>query len=75
MGFPTRVCVWWGRDLTMLYNEGFARIYSKHPQGYGTSGPEAWSELWSMLGSLTEVLLSGTSIYKDDGESPPVNYH
>ncbi|CAK9780214.1 unnamed protein product [Cutaneotrichosporon oleaginosum] len=66
MGFPIRVCIWWGRDLTMLYNEAFAQNFSKHPHGYGASGAEAWAELWSGAGSYTELVLSGTSIYKDD---------
>lgn len=30
------------------------------------SGPKGWAELWSTAGSYTELLLSGTSIYKDD---------
>lgn len=41
-------------------------MMSKHPDLFGMSGSTAWAEIWSALGPLCEVVLGGTSVYKED---------
>jgi hypothetical protein len=33
------------------------------------SGPVAWAEIWNQIGPLSELVLSGTPVFKEDGES------
>lgn len=32
------------------------------------SGPAAWAEIWAQLGPLSELVLSGTPVFKEDGK-------
>ncbi|KAK2468318.1 hypothetical protein H9L39_19964 [Fusarium oxysporum f. sp. albedinis] len=61
---PHPANIFWGNDMTMLYNEAYAVRFAgnKHPSmlGIGASGP--WSEVWDLLGSaLSEVVRTGIS--------------
>lgn len=61
--FPT--CVWWGKELVLLYNDGYAAIAgSKHPDIFGKAGPVAWGELWEMIGPVSARVLQGESIFR-----------
>jgi len=31
------------------------------------SGPIAWAEIWNQIGPLSETVLSGTPVFKEDG--------
>jgi hypothetical protein len=33
------------------------------------SGPIAWAEIWNQVGPLSETVLSGTPVFKEDGRS------
>jgi hypothetical protein len=68
----------------LIYNAPYAEVIPKHPDIFGTSGPKAWSgksawvamgsrsdslaEVWNSLGPLSELVLSGTPVYKEDGK-------
>jgi hypothetical protein len=41
----------------------------KHPHIFGMSGPIAWAEIWNQVGPLSETVLSGTPVFKEDGRS------
>lgn len=43
MQYPHQCCLWWGPELTLIYNAPYAEVIHKHPDIFGTSGPKAWS--------------------------------
>jgi len=67
MAYPHQCCLWWGKDLTLIYNAPYGETIHKHPVIFGMSGPLAWAEIWSSIGPLSELVLSGTPVYKEDG--------
>jgi PAS domain S-box-containing protein len=73
MGNPHPAALFWGSDLTMLYNEAYAREVAgnKHPSlmGTGFSGP--FSELWDAVSPIfAECARTGISIRKDHDYLP-----
>lgn len=73
MGNPYPAAVFYGPDLTMLYNEAYANEVAgnKHPSlmGTGFSGP--FSELWDGVAAMfAECARTGVSIRKDDDYLP-----
>ncbi|WVQ81842.1 hypothetical protein IAT38_003969 [Cryptococcus sp. DSM 104549] len=66
LNYPHQSCLWWGPELTLIYNEPYAQAIHKHPSLFGMSGPVAWSEIWASLGPLSEVVLKGTPVWKED---------
>ena len=59
-GFP--MCVRWGPEFVMIYNDGYRSILgSKHPAAFGLPFHEAWPEVQSQLRPLHEAILNGTS--------------
>lgn len=73
MSNPHPCSLFWGSDLTMIYNEAYAREVAgnKHPSlmGTGFSGP--FSEVWDALAPVfAECARTGISIRKDDDYLP-----
>ena len=73
MGNPHPAALFWGPDLTMLYNEPYAAEVAgvKHPalMGTGFSGP--FSELWDgVAGIFADCARTGISIRKDHDYLP-----
>ncbi|WVF67557.1 hypothetical protein IAT40_002314 [Kwoniella sp. CBS 6097] len=64
--YPTPACIWWGPELTIIYNQANAKTIDKHPEIFGKPGREAWAEAWDWLGPLAETALSGTPVWKED---------
>lgn len=61
--------IWWGKDeLTNFYNDSYAVILGKkHPDALGTSGREAWKEIWKDIGPLAnKVLTTGMPVFMKD---------
>ena len=59
--------VWWGKDLTTIYNDAYAIIAGeKHPSLLGKSGKEGWIEIWKDLAPLVESVFSGKSTWSED---------
>ena len=69
MQYPHQCCLWWGKDLTLIYNAPYSETIHKHPHLFGMSGPVAWAEIWNQIGPLSELVLSGTPVFKEDGQS------
>lgn len=42
--------VWWGRDLTVFYNDAYIPAAGpvKHPKYLGRQAREQWSEIWDV---------------------------
>ena len=49
----------WGPELTVLYNDGYARttLGTKHPWALGRPTKEVWSEIWKDIGPRIERVL------------------
>ncbi|KAH7174775.1 uncharacterized protein B0J16DRAFT_404541 [Fusarium flagelliforme] len=68
---PHPASLFWGNDMTMLYNEQYAIHYAgnKHPSMLGTGASGPWSEAWDVLGSaFAEVVRTGISHRSDNDE-------
>jgi signal transduction histidine kinase/CheY-like chemotaxis protein len=59
--------VWWGRELTNLYNDAYRLILGrKHPQSLGGSARKVWAEIWDLIGPRSEAVLErGESTFDD----------
>ena len=62
------IIVWWGRDLTVLYNDAYAPFLGiKHPGALGRPGREVWHEIWDIVGPMLEgVMERGEATRSDD---------
>lgn len=59
-GFP--MCVRWGPQFVMIYNDGYRSILGdKHPMAFGLPFHEGWPEVQPQLRPLHEAILNGTS--------------
>ena len=59
-GFP--MCVRWGPELVMIYNDGYRSILgARHPRAFGLPFHEAWPEVQEQLRPLHQAMLNGTS--------------
>jgi signal transduction histidine kinase/DNA-binding response OmpR family regulator len=51
--------VWWGQQLTNLYNDAYRPFLGKkHPGSLGRSAREVWAEIWDLIGPRTEAVLA-----------------
>jgi PAS domain S-box-containing protein len=67
--FP--ICLWWGKNLTFLYNDAFLPWLTKekHPRVLGRAGVECWPEIWDEIGPMLEgVLTTGMATWSEDKE-------
>jgi PAS domain S-box-containing protein len=54
--FP--MCIWWGPDLCMIYNDAYAPIFGKrHPDALGCSARVIWSDAWSAVDLQVKAVL------------------
>jgi PAS domain S-box-containing protein len=60
LGSPFPINLWCGRDLVLIYNDGYRRVLgSKHPGALGRPGAEVWSEIWPQVGPMFESIRAG----------------
>jgi len=65
-GFPMWMA--WGPELTVLYNDGYARttLGKKHPWALGRPVTEVWSEIWNEIGPrIHRVLETGEASWDE----------
>ena len=65
--FP--IAIYWGRELTLLYNDAWSPIAGdKHPWALGRGAAEVWPEIWEAIAPrFQQVLETGESTYLEDG--------
>ena len=64
------IFVWWGRELVQFYNDAYRPMLgaTKHPQAMGQRGRECWTEIWGIIGPMTEAVMQrGESLITEDG--------
>jgi signal transduction histidine kinase len=60
---PSPMQIWWGRSLTLLYNDAAIPWMSKHPTALGSTVPDIWGERWSTIRSeVDRVFETGSSV-------------
>ncbi|MBI4781291.1 MAG: response regulator [Oscillatoriophycideae cyanobacterium NC_groundwater_1537_Pr4_S-0.65um_50_18] len=65
--FP--IVIYWGKDLTLLYNDAWKPFLGakKHPYALGRPCREIWAEIWDVVGGqLEQVMATGQAIGGDD---------
>jgi PAS domain S-box-containing protein len=56
--FPGAAAVYWGPELTLLYNEGFAELMrDRHPGVMGRPAREVWARFWDTIGPQFEQVV------------------
>jgi signal transduction histidine kinase len=61
--------LWWGPDLIQFYNDSYRPTIrsDKHPKALGQPGRECWPEIWHIIGSQIEgVMTRGESTWHED---------
>ena len=60
--------VWWGRELTNLYNDAYAPILGqRHPHALGQSAMQVWADVWEVVGpQALDVLHEGRSSWNEE---------
>ncbi|KAI0178807.1 hypothetical protein GGR52DRAFT_569718 [Hypoxylon sp. FL1284] len=68
MGSPNPTAMYWGSDLTTIYNEAYVALAgAKHPRMMGQSYQEGWDELWPELEPILDnARKSGQATMKND---------
>jgi signal transduction histidine kinase/ActR/RegA family two-component response regulator len=71
-GHPTMI--FWGPDLTCLYNDAFSRSLGpeKHPGILGAPGRAAWAEVWPIVGAQIEHVLRGDGAVWHENQCVPI---
>jgi signal transduction histidine kinase/ActR/RegA family two-component response regulator len=60
---PAPFQIWWGRSLTLLYNDAAIPSIASHPSALGRTIPDLWGERWSTIRSQVEqVFETGVAI-------------
>ena len=70
--FP--VTLFWGPELTMIYNQAFVRLIAdKHPAALGAPSREVFPEAWPLIGPMLDsVIDDGTATWVEDAYVPLV---
>ncbi|KAI0810151.1 histidine kinase [Xylaria sp. FL0064] len=68
MGSPHPAALYWGRELTVIYNEAYVAMAGrKHPKLMGSRYQDAWSEIWHEIQPYFESAWeSGQATMKND---------
>lgn len=74
-GHPTMI--FWGPDLTCLYNDAFSRSLGpeKHPAILGAPGRQSWEEVWPIVGAQIERVRRGDGAVWHENQLVPIIRH
>ncbi|HSN25041.1 MAG TPA: ATP-binding protein, partial [Kofleriaceae bacterium] len=64
--FP--IFVWWGPELTTLYNDAYRDILGrKHPRSLAQGAQQLWTEIWDVIGPMIRgVLATGEPTWSEN---------
>ncbi|HBY78442.1 MAG TPA: hypothetical protein DEG47_15875, partial [Cyanobacteria bacterium UBA11148] len=64
---PCPMMIWWGKDLILLYNDGWQSIFGfKYSQALAQSGRDVLPEIYNVIGSQLEEVLSTGQVTSSD---------
>lgn len=64
------ICLFWGKDLNMIYNDAYAPILGEKEEGaLGKPAQEIWSDVWDEIAPIVQEALSGRGTW---GENMPL---
>jgi PAS domain S-box-containing protein len=59
LGSSSAIGIYWGRDLTLLYNDAWRELIGeKHPSALGRPAREVFPEIWETIGPMFARVLS-----------------
>jgi len=69
--------IWWGPELTQLYNDAYAETMGpeKHPAALGGRGHETWAEIWDTIGPQIAQVMAGRGATWHEDQLVPVTRH
>jgi hypothetical protein len=59
---PTPMFLWWGPELTQIYNDAYRPSLGasgRHPQALGMRGRDCWTDIWDAIGPQIEQVMAG----------------
>jgi signal transduction histidine kinase len=59
---PTPMFLWWGPELTQIYNDAYRPSLGasgRHPRALGMRGRECWTDIWDAIGPQIEQVMAG----------------
>jgi len=68
------IFVFWGPDLTCLYNDAYSHSLGPelHPGALGRPGREVWDEIWDIIGPQIETVMSGQGATWNEDHLVPI---
>lgn len=60
--------VFWGPELILIYNDGYAPLMGKKPCGIGLPVAEVWSDVWDGLAPIADAAMAGEPTFNEDYE-------
>lgn len=67
LGQRHAICIFWGRDLTMLYNDAYAPILgAKELHALGQPASQIWSDVWENIRPFVDQALSGDGTWSEE---------
>jgi len=71
------VFIFWGPELTCLYNDAYGRSLGpeRHPWALGRPAREVWEETWPIMGPQIEQVMAGSGATWHEDHLVPVTRH
>jgi two-component sensor histidine kinase len=67
LGQKHAICIFWGPDLTILYNDAYAPILGgKETEALGRPAHEIWSDVWDGIKPFVEQAMSGEGTWSEE---------
>jgi PAS domain S-box-containing protein len=69
--------IWWGEELIQFYNDAYRQTMGpeRHPSALGQRGRECWAEIWDIIGTQIEQVMSGGGATWHENQLVPVTRH
>lgn len=60
--------LFWGPELILIYNDGYAPLLGRKPCGIGRPVAEVWSDVWESFAPIAEAAMAGVPTFSEDFE-------
>ncbi len=71
------IFLWWGPELIQFYNDAYRRSIGpeRHPHALGQRGHDCWVEIWPIIGSQIDQVMSGRGSTWNENHLVPITRH